>query len=102
MATIGGLVVLSGRLDASTVSSCRSRLHAAVDHGVGPLVIDLGAVDVIDATALGMLVGTQRRAERIGRVVVLRDVPPRVARLLRFTHLDRVLHVEPRVAAALG
>lgn len=99
--TIGGLVVLSGRVDASSVSAYRSSLHAAVETGVGPLVIDLAAVDIIDATGLGMLVGTQQRAEQAGRRLLLRDVPPRVARLLRLTHLDRVLHEEP-AAAAVG
>lgn len=88
------VVVLAGRVDVSTVSRIRDRLHAAVDDGTGPLVVDLAAVQFVDATGLGMLVGTQRRAEAYGRTLTLRSVPPRVARLLHATRLDRVLPLE--------
>ena len=85
---------LSGRIDVSTVSSCRDLLQAALDETGGTLVVDLGGVDLIDLTGLGMLVAAQHRARRGGRDIVLRNVPPRVTRLLRATRLDRVLHVE--------
>jgi hypothetical protein len=40
---------------------------------------------------LGVLVGAHRSAGRVGRVLVLRDVPPPLARALTLTRLDRVL-----------
>jgi anti-anti-sigma factor len=93
-ATAGDLVILAGRVDASTVSTFRETLHRAVDCGQGPLVVDLAGVELIDATGLGMLAGTQRRARQAGRHLVLRNVPTRTARLLRVTRLDRVLPQE--------
>ncbi len=93
------LVTLTGRIDVLCVSDVRERLHAAVDTGSGVLVIDLSAVETIDATGLGVLVGTQHRAALAGRRVILRGTPPRFARLLRATRLDRVLPTE-QVAAA--
>jgi anti-anti-sigma factor len=90
----GRIVVLAGRVDVSTVSRIRDRLHNAVDSGTGEFVVDLAAVESIDATGLGMLVGTQRRAVRAGRTMVLRAVPTRVARLLQVTKLSRVLPSE--------
>lgn len=89
-----GLVVLTGRLDVSTVSVVRDRLHAAVDAGSGLLVVDLTGVQAVDVTGLGMLAGTRRRAQTTGRTMVLRGVPPRVARLLQVTRLDRALPME--------
>lgn len=86
---------LSGRIDVSTVATCRELLQDALDGVDGTLVVDLADVDVIDVTGLGMLVAAQHRARRTGRDIVLRNVPPRVTRLLRATRLDRVLHVEP-------
>ncbi len=91
------LVVVAGRVDVSTVGVLRDRLHAAVDRSEGTIVIDVAGVDTIDATGLGMLIGTQRRANALGHHLVLRDVPARMARLLKVTRLDRVLRAEAAV-----
>ncbi len=89
----GTLLCLAGRLDVVAAADVRSALAEAeaVDHGVGDLTLDLAAVDGIDATGLGLLVGAHRRAGRAGRRLVLRDVPPVVARVLLVTRLDKVL-----------
>jgi anti-sigma B factor antagonist len=91
----GDLVVLEGALEVSTVPDARAVLHDAVDRGVADLVVDLSGVDVIDATGLGVLVGTHRRAQRAGRRLVLRGVPARIQRLLTVTRLSRVIPCEP-------
>ncbi|MGB8651377.1 MAG: STAS domain-containing protein [Mycobacteriales bacterium] len=85
------LVVLAGRLDVHTAADVRNALAAAVDDGEGELLVDLAAVEAVDATGLGVLVGAHRRAQRAGRTVVLADVPPPVGRLLFVTRLDKVL-----------
>ncbi|MGN6245811.1 MAG: STAS domain-containing protein [Motilibacteraceae bacterium] len=92
-------LVLSGRLDVHSVADVRAELHAAIDDGVGPLVVDLAGVEVADVTGLGVLVGAHRRAGRAGRTLVLRRVPPRLARLLTATRLHRILAVETYLAA---
>jgi anti-anti-sigma factor len=97
---IGTIMPISGRIDASTVSQLRERLHSAVDGGVGVLVLDLSEVELVDAIGLAMLAGTQRRALRAGRQVLLRGTPPRLQRLLVATGLDRILRAEPPVAVA--
>src|SRR4051812_32632757 len=89
------LVVISGALESSSAADARGVLHAAVDSGDGDLVVDLRDVSHIDATGLGVLVGAHRRAQRNERRVVLRDVPPRVQRLLLVTRLNRVIPCEP-------
>lgn len=87
-------LVLAGRLDVHCVADVRVALHAAIDDGAGPLVVDLAGVEVADVTGLGVLVGAHRRAGRLGRTLVLRRVPPRLARLLAATRLHRILTVE--------
>lgn len=86
------LLVLAGRLDVVAAADVRTALALAVDAGSGDLTVDLAAVEGIDATGLGVLVGAHRRAGRAGRRLVLRDVPPAVARVLLVTRLDKVLH----------
>lgn len=89
-----GTLVLSGRLDGRGAGTARDALHAALDEGSGRLVVDLADVDLVDMTGLGVLVGAHRRARLDGRELVLRGTPPRVARLLARTRLDRVIAVE--------
>jgi anti-sigma B factor antagonist len=96
----GALVVLAGKLSATTVADVRLALTEAIDAGAGDIVVDLADVELTDATGLGVLVGTHRRADRAGRRLVLRNVPPRVDRLLLATRLHRVLCVEREIAAA--
>ncbi|SDG54592.1 anti-anti-sigma factor [Sinosporangium album] len=96
----GAQVISVGpRLDAGTVAGIRPRLHDAVDSGDGDLIVDLADLEMIDATGLGVLVGTHRRARGAGRRLVLRRVPPRIMRVFAVTRLNRVLRVELPMAA---
>lgn len=87
-------IVLSGRLDSRTAADVRSEVHGAIDAGAGDLVLDLNDVDHVDATGLGLLVSAHRRADRRGRRLVLRGVPPSLNRLLMVTRLERILAIE--------
>ena len=68
----GYLIALSGRLDVSAVSEVRTVLHGAIDAGSGDLVVDLSAVEVVDATGLGFCSGADRRAKQRDRRLVFR------------------------------
>ncbi|WP_157249923.1 STAS domain-containing protein [Nonomuraea typhae] len=93
------VVRVGARLDAGTSAGVRPRLHEAVDTGTGELIVDLSELEMIDATGLGVLVGTHRRALAADRRLVLRGVPPRIMRVLAVTRLNRVLLVEVPAAA---
>lgn len=94
----GALLALRGRLSAATVADVRLALADAIEQGVGDIVVDLSAAELVDATGLGVLVGGHRRADRAGRRLVLRAVPDRIDRLLLATRLHRVLTVERAIA----
>lgn len=96
----GTRVLLRGRLDVRSVADARGVLHAAVDAGVGDLYLDVAGLELVDATGLGVLVGTHRRATLAGRRLVLCNVPPRLSRLLLRTRLHRVLHLAAAPLAA--
>jgi anti-anti-sigma factor len=82
---------LTGCLDVHAAADARLLLADAVDNGDGELILDLAALEAVDATGLGVLVGAHRRAQRAGRTLVLEDVQPTVGRILFVTKLDRVL-----------
>jgi anti-sigma B factor antagonist len=92
------VVRLSGVLDVRSVGCVRQRLNDLIDSSEGDVVVDLAALDAVDATGLGLLVAAHRRVERLGRQLVLRHPLPPVVRILAVTRLSRVLHVE-RAAA---
>jgi anti-anti-sigma factor len=91
------VVSVEGRLAAATVADLRVALAAVADSGSGDLVLDIGGVEIIDASGLGVLLGAHRLAERRERRLVLRNVPERIERLLAATRLNRILAVEPAV-----
>lgn len=95
----GRRVALVGHLDVHGAADLRLALADSIEHGDGELVIDLAALEAIDATGLGVLVGAHRRAGRRGRTLVLRDVTPAVGRVLLITRLDRVLRTDRTDAA---
>jgi anti-sigma B factor antagonist len=90
----GAVVALAGRLDVLGAGAAREALHAAVDAGEGRLVVDLSEVELLDATGLGVLIGTHRRARAAGRRLILLDAAPRVVRILALTRVDRIIPVE--------
>lgn len=96
----GCVVALHGRLSSTSVGEVRTALADAIEAGVDDIVVDMADVELMDATGLGVLVGSHRRAERMGRRLVLHNVPHRIERLLLATRLYRVLCVDSAQVAA--
>jgi anti-sigma B factor antagonist len=88
------VVRLAGLLDVRSVGDVRQQLNELIDSSIGDVIVDLEAVDAVDATGLGLLVATHRRTQLLGRHLVLRHPVPSVIRILAVTRLHRILHVE--------
>ena len=88
-----------GRLDGTSVSEARERLHAAIAAADSDVVLDVSGVQWVDVTGLGMIVDAHWRLRRQGRRLVLRGCPPQVRRALAVTRLRRVLAMEREEAA---
>ena len=86
----GQEVFLEGRVDVRSAADLRLELHAVIACGDGDLFLHLGDVEIGDATGLGVLLESHRRARREGRRLVLASITPRTARLLRAARLNRV------------
>ena len=52
---------IGGEIDVYTAPRLRERLIEMVDAGENQVVIDLGRVEFLDSTGLGVLVGAHRR-----------------------------------------
>ncbi|MGC0418559.1 STAS domain-containing protein [Embleya sp. AB8] len=94
---LGGTVSVHGDMDMTAAPVFRQAIDRLVDEGARSLRIDLSGVPFIDSSGLGSLVyGYRRLRDRDGDIVVS-GVGPQPARVLRITHLDRILKVEPTI-----
>jgi anti-sigma B factor antagonist len=99
------IVRLAGELDAHDAPRMRELFTRAVDAvgsaGTPRLVLDLSALEFLDSTALGTMIGALRRVREAGgdMAVVLPETTAR--RIFEVTGLDTVLDVRPSLQAAL-
>jgi anti-anti-sigma factor len=94
----GHTLVLSGDFDVRSTMQVRTAIHEHL-HGVEQeLVVDLSAVETLDATAARVLAYATLEASRSGHHLRLRGCGPSVRRMLHLTRLARFVEVE-RVAA---
>jgi anti-sigma B factor antagonist len=96
------IVRLRGALDVDAAPALRERLIDVLYGGAGLLVLDLSQVLSCDASALAVLIGTQRRARSLGIMVRLAAPSLPVTRVLRSTGLDRSFTIYPDLSGALA
>ena len=85
---------VAGRLDGTSVSEIRERLHTAIAVESGDLILDVSDVEWLDVTGLAVLVDAHRRLRKQGRRLILRGCRPRMRRALAVTRLSRIMIIE--------
>jgi anti-anti-sigma factor len=88
------VVVVAGEIDVSTVPKLRQTLARAMAPPREEVVVDLAAVEFIDASGVGVLVGAAGEAAREGVKFRLHAPSPSVQRVLDLAQLDGTLEVE--------
>ena len=96
------LVTCGGRIVEGAESTA---LQTLIDDLLpdGPfLILDMGVVEFIDSSGLGLLVRYLTRARNARGALKLCAVSPKLADVLRITHLDRVFESYASEADAIG
>jgi anti-sigma B factor antagonist len=88
----GGLRLI-GEIDATCAGMLTGHLNP-LPEGDGDVVLNLAGVDFIDSSGLRVLIDAHRRAEQVGRRVVMNSPSPSVARLFDISGLSPHLHLD--------
>ncbi|MEV1287760.1 STAS domain-containing protein [Micromonospora sp. NPDC049679] len=100
--TVGEYTVLEvgGEVDVYTAPRLRERLIEVVEGGARKVVVDLGRVDFLDSTGLGVLVGALKRLRAGNGTFGLVCGKEPLLKIFRITALDQVFPIFPTVEAA--
>jgi anti-sigma B factor antagonist len=91
---------VGGEVDVYTAPRLRERLVELVDAGARNVVVDLGGVEFLDSTGLGVLVGAMKRLRVAHGRFGLVCSKEALLKIFRITALDQVFPIYPTVEAA--
>jgi anti-sigma B factor antagonist len=87
-------LAIAGEVDLATSPELKRALFDSLDAGIRDLRVDMAAVELIDATGIGVLVSASNRARRKGGHVTVRKPSAAVRRVLTLVDLEGVIRVE--------
>lgn len=96
------VVEVAGEIDVYTAPQLRERVVELVDAGQVDLVLDLGNVEFLDSTGLGVLVGALNRVRAHDGSLALVLTQERILKIFEITGLRKVFPIHPSVAEAVG
>ena len=99
----GGRTVIevAGEIDVYTAPKLREKLIDLVSAGNYHLVVDMEAVEFLDSTGLGVLVGGLKRVRTHDGSLSLVCTQERLLKIFRITGLTKVFDIHPDVASAI-
>ncbi|HVU60284.1 MAG TPA: STAS domain-containing protein [Mycobacteriales bacterium] len=96
------VVAVSGEIDVYTAPKLREHLIDLVSSGQYKLIVDLEAVDFLDSTGLGVLVGGLKRVRTHDGSLDLVCSQDRILKIFRITGLTKVFAIHASIDEALA
>ena len=94
---------LTGRMTLGMrLREIEAKISDAADNGVQKLILDLSGVEFIDSAGLGALMILYGNMKLRGGQFRLAAPGPKVLDVLRLTHTDAILPVDPNLEASLA
>jgi len=96
------VVAVGGEIDVYTAPKLRDRITDLVAEGVYDIVIDLEAVEFLDSTGLGVLVGGLKKVRAHEGSLRLVCTQERLLKIFKITGLGKVFSIHESPEAALA
>ena len=96
------VITVKGEIDVYTAPSLRERLNELVGAGRYDLVVDMGGVEFLDSTGLGVLVGGLKRVRSHDGTLRLVCAQEKILKVFRITGLTKVFPIHATVQEALS
>jgi anti-sigma B factor antagonist len=89
----GPVLRVEGEVDVYTSPALRDELYRIIEGGAERVVVDLAAMDFIDSSGLGVLVGALKRIRERSGDLELRSMQPPARKVLEITGLTQVFTI---------
>jgi anti-sigma B factor antagonist len=96
------VITVNGEIDVYTAPSLRERLNELVASGHYDLVVDMGGVEFLDSTGLGVLVGGLKRVRSHEGTLRLVCSQEKILKVFRITGLTKVFPIHASLDEALA
>lgn len=96
------IVTVGGEIDVYTAPVLREKLNELVSEGNHHLVVDMEAVDFLDSTGLGVLVGGLKKVRQHEGSLHLVCTGEKILKVFRITGLTKVFPIHDSVDEALA
>jgi anti-sigma B factor antagonist len=91
---------VKGEVDLDTAPDLKEQLAEAIRGGATDLVVNLGLVEFLDSSGLGVLIGALKRCKEAGGTLALAAPRRPVQKVLTITGLDKVFPIHDTVEEA--
>ena len=96
------VIVVGGEIDVYTAPKLRDKITELVNVGNHELLVDLEAVEFLDSTGLGVLVGGLKKVRAQDGTMALICSQDRLLKIFRITGLAKVFVIHDSVGIAPG
>jgi anti-sigma B factor antagonist len=96
------LIDLEGEVDVYTAPQLKQQIIGLLDSGARHVTVNLEAVDYLDSTALGVLIGGLKRLRERDGTLDLICPNPRIKRIFEITGLDKIFDIYPSEKEAMA
>ncbi|MGE5613490.1 MAG: STAS domain-containing protein [Bacillota bacterium] len=86
-------VSVCGEVDIYTARQFKEKLYNIVDKSEKDIIVDLGQLNYIDSTGLGIFVGALKKARLNGRNIRIENTKDNIKKLFTITGLDKLFMI---------
>ncbi len=96
------ILAVAGEVDVATAPRLRERVIQLVNDGRHRIIVDLSAVDFLDSTGLGVLVGALKRVRTHDGELALVCAESRILKVFEITGLTKVFSMHQSIDKAVA